>query len=185
MKKVFGLLAAAAVLSSGVSFAQITPPASSGNPSQSHDVNIKIPNVLGIRLTNGTSNVAVADPTPVSFVLNDGQLSFDGGEFVPSNQGEGNWDDVKVFSNVTGFNVEVGVTNGLGFDWTKVSVAANGGLASPFTLGALNPNIVTGAAKTNAWTSLGFGPDDFKLTLNGSEDAGDYSTTVTYTISLP
>ncbi len=175
MKKVFGLLAAAAVLSTSVAFAQ---------EQQSHEVEIKIPDVLGIRLTNGNSNDAVAEPTAVSFILNDGQLSFDGGTFNPSNLGEGNWDDVKVFSNQSGFDVKVGVANGLSFDWTKVSVAADG-LASPFTLGALNPNIITSAAKTNAWTSLGFGPDDFKLTLDGSEDAGDYSTEVTYTISLP
>lgn len=176
MKKVFGLLAAAAVLSTSVAFAQ---------DQQSHDVNIEIPNVLGIRLTNQTTgDAAVTNPTAVEFILNDGQM-FGGGEFVPSNLGEGNWDDVKVFSNVSGFDVEVEVTNGLDFNWNKVSFEADGLANGTFQLGALSPNIVTGAAKTNAWTSLGFGPDDFKLTLDGSEDAGNYSTEVTYTVTLP
>ena len=173
MKKVFGLLAAAAVLSSGVSFAQ---------SQQSHDVNIKIPDVLRIRLTSGASNAAVASPTPVEFDFVANEASFDVGTvFGPTNTGGFNWDDVKVFSNaVDGWEVRV-TTDNTSFDWSKVEVAADGAN----TYGAFNLGggfIADSATKTGGWESLGFGPRDFSIEFDGSEDAGDYSTTVTYDI---
>ncbi len=173
MKKVFGLLAAAAVLSTSVAFAQ---------DKQSHDVNIKIPDVLRIRLTSGASNAAVANPTAVEFDFVANEASFDVGTvFAPTNSGSFNWDDVKVFSNdVDGWEVRVSTDN-TSFDWSKVKVAATGvSTYGAFDLGG--GYIADSATKTGGWESLGFGPENFSIEFDGSEDAGDYSTTVLYTI---
>ena len=171
MKK-FALLAAAAVLSTSAAFAQDT---------QSHDVNVKVPNVLRIRLTSGASNAAVANPTPVEFDFVANEAAFDVGSFGPTNASF-NWDDVKVFSNYAIWSVEVSTGNDVGsFDWSKVSVTATGANASnSFTLA--DTTIAGASSKTGGWQSLGFGPDDFEITFDGSEDAGTYATTVTYDI---
>ena len=174
MKKVFALLAAAALLSTSAAFAQDT---------QSHDVNVKVPNVLRIRLTQGASNAAVANPTPVEFDFVAYETLFDVGQAFGPTNASFNWDDVKVFSNNgAGWTVEVSTGNDVGsFDWSKVSVAATGANAvSSFSLA--DTTVAGSTSKTGGWASLGFGPDDFSITFDGSEDAGTYSTTVTYDI---
>lgn len=177
MKKVFGLLAAAAVLSSGFSLAQ---------SDQSHDVNIKIPDVLRIRLTSGASNAAVANPTPVEFDFVANQAIFDVGDYGPTNTGSFNWDDVKVFSNdADGWEVRVATVNNSAdvFDWSKVTVrhgGANANVTADFDIAG--GSIADNNAKTGGWESLGFGPNDYTISFDGSEDAGDYNGTVTYDI---
>ena len=170
MKKVFALLAATAVLSTSAAFAQDT---------QSHDVNVKVPNVLRIRLTEASSNAAVTSPDPVEFDFVANEAMFDVGSFGPTNASF-NWADVKVFSNNgTGWAVDVSTDN-VSFDWGKVSVTATGANAANFTLA--DATVASNTGKTGGWESLGFGPDDFSITFDGSEDAGTYSTTVTYDI---
>ena len=177
MKKVLSLLAAAAVLSSSAAFAQDT---------QSHDVNIRIPDVLRIRLTQGASSDAVANPSAVEFDFVANQAIFDVGSYGPTNPGAFNWDDVQVFSNdVDGWQVNVSTVNNsaAAFDWSKVEVAPSGTNAnvSPvFNLGG--GSIADNSAKTGGWERLGFGPNDFTISFDGSEDAGDYNATVTYEI---
>ena len=181
MKKVLGLLAAAAVLSSGVAFAQDT---------DSHDVEIRIPDVLRIRLTAGNSTNAVADPTPVQFDFVAQEALFDVGTiFGPTNTTPFNWDDVQVFSNAqNGWEVSVATSNAT-FAWNKVTVEPgvitgkpnNANVDDVFNLGS--GRIADSTAKTGGWERLGFGPEDFSIQFDGSEDAGDYSTTVTYSIT--
>ena len=174
MKKAFSLLAAAAVLSSGMVFAQA---------EQSHEVNVKIPNVLRIRLTQGDSNAAATNPDPVEFDFITREAVFDTGTiFGPTNGPTYNWDDVRVFSNnQNGWEVFVTVDNS-DFDWGKIKVAADGVHAFNGGFDLDGGSIAGHSSKTGGWESLGFGPQDFTAEFDGSEDAGTYSTTVTYTI---
>ena len=169
MKKVLVLLVVA-VLGSSLGFAQ---------SSQSHDVNVKIPSVLRIRITSGASNAPVTAPSAVVFDFVANPTLFEvGTPLASTNAAPANWDGIKVFSNGQAWRVEVATTTTGAFDWSKVSVLALDG--SPlFNLGS--GEIATGGI-TSGWMSLGFGPSDFRITFDGSEDAGTYDTTVTYNI---
>lgn len=147
---------------------------------QSHDVNVNVPSVLRIRLTSGESNLAVANPTPVEFDFVTEQERFDTGvAFAPTNTA--NWNDVIVMTNYAGaWQVDVSVSDN-SFSWSKVAVNAQGGLAMPFDL--TDGSVVAfGLTKTGGWQSLGFGPSDFSIAFDGSEEAGTYTTEVTYEI---
>ncbi len=187
MKKVLGLLAAAAVLSSGVSFAQT---------EGKHDVEVKIPNVLRIRFVDGNAPVSAPDAVLFDFVT-DATRFETGTSFGASTPTDGgyNWDDVQVFSNDV--NWFVGMTlsdktgpepvDGEGFDWDQVTIEGATGANINASFDLMDPFIAgndgsESSAKTRGWESLGFGPDNFRVTFDGTEDAGDYSTTVTYNI---
>jgi hypothetical protein len=154
--------------------------------SQSHEVQINIPNVLMIRLTSGASNAAVSSPTAVVFDLS--TVTFDPEDtYTPTNLSAANWDNVRVFANGGGWQVTV-ATNNDTFDWSKITVTPSGGdyTVNPFTLPVNDSvQIFTHGSRTNGWRSLGFGPAQFALALDGTEDAGTYTTTVTYTITNP
>ena len=173
MKKALSLLAAAAVLSSGVVFAQ---------NEQSHEVNVKIPDVLRIRLTQPNSNDAATNPDPVEFDFIANEAVFDTGTVFGPTNSNFNWDDVKVFSNnQNGWEVFVTTDNG-DFDWGKIKVAADGAHAFNGGFDLDGGSIAGHGSKTGGWESLGFGPQDFSIVFDGSEDAGTYSTMVTYTV---
>ncbi len=170
-------IAIAMVYGLGTTFAQ---------SSQSHDVEINIPNVLMLRLTSGNSNAAVNNPSAVVFDLT--TVAFEPeATYQPTNLAAANWDNVRVFANGGGWQVTVATDND-SFDWSKVTVTPSGGdfAVNPFTLPAgTSVPIFSSPSRTNGWRSLGFGPAQFELALDGSEEAGTYSTTVTYTIALP
>jgi len=156
-----------------------------GQGLQSHEVVVTLPDLLSIRLVDTTDaddpSAEVLGPDAVVFDL--GGYTVDtfvpDGSYSPTNVSF-NWDDVVVFANsVNGWQVTMALSADVGgFEWSKVSVAA--GLVD-FDLG--DTNIASAAATTEGWLSLGFGPADFVLTLDGTEVTGTYSTTVTYTIS--
>lgn len=176
MKKLLTTTIVAAMITSlGAAWAQT---------SQSHDVEVRIPNVLMIRLTAGTGNAAVSSPTAVVFDL----LGLGAADFEPvsvhSPTGTANWDNVRVFANGGGWRVTL-ATSTTTFDWSKVQITPSGGYytVAPFTLAT--GEIFSHTARTGGWRSLGFGPAQFRLHLDGTEAAGNYSTTVTYTIATP
>ncbi len=169
------LLSSGAVLGQGVT------------DDASHNVRVVIPEVVMIRLTNGTSNDAVTENTDVTFDLSSFTADDLVGTHVPSDVSA--WDDVKVFvnRNVT-WTVKVEVSQTAGpedetFLWNKISVTPSAaGLADPFTL---TDGTEIASRDERGWQSLGFGPADFELDLDGTEVVGDYTASVTYVLTAP
>jgi hypothetical protein len=173
MKKlVVTLIAIGMLLGLGTALAQ---------SSQSHGVSVTLPGVLMIRLVSGASNAAVPSPDAVVFNLSSyTAANFDPtGTYVPTPPTTYNWNDVAVFSNSADWVVTLSLESDLGgFDWSKVAVAAT----APFTL---FPGVIASGGPGGGFSRLGFGPQDFELTLDGTEGAGSYSVTVIYTIAAP
>ena len=197
MKKVFGSLITAGLLVAGGAFAQ----------TDSHDVNIKLPNVLQLRITDGTGNNASGNAA-IEFDYQTAAANVDtylntvnagGGDLDPTSvTGFG---DVVVFANRASWNVEVSSTalafndnlglgtgvSGAGVALTDVRVAPTGtpgaGVSSVTPTWDLSGSTVASGVKTSGWSSLGFDGDDYVFAVNGDEDPGEYTTVVTYTIS--
>lgn len=171
-KSLAPVLASFTLLLFGSAFAQT---------SQSHEVRVELPGLLMIRLVEGPSNAVVTNPSAVEFDLSAlTAASFNPtGTYAPTNAAAFNWDDVVVLSNGGAWEVTVSLSSDVGgFDWSKVDV---GGLFS-----LVDGDVIdAGLGSTLGFESLGFGPQDFELTLDGSETAGLYSVTVTYEIAAP
>jgi hypothetical protein len=158
-----------------------------GQTTQDHDVVITLPELVMIRLVDSTNLLAplapVTSPDAVEFDL-DAEYDADSfdptGTYGPTNLSF-NWDDVLVFSNGGGWEVTIDLTfstslNGSPlFNWAKVSVPGMFDLV-------IGDEVGSGASSTGGWRSLGFGPNDFSLALDGTEVPDTYSVTVTYTI---
>jgi len=197
MKKVFGSLITAGLLVAGGAFAQ----------TDSHDVNIKLPNVLQLRITDGTGNNASGNAA-IEFDYQTAAANVDtylntvnggGGDLVPTSvTGFG---DVIVFANRASWEVDVSSTPlafndnltlgvaGAGVALTDVKVAPTGaagtGVSTVSAGWDLSGSTVASGVKTSGWSSLGFDGDDYVFTVNGDEDPGEYTTVVTYSISAP
>jgi hypothetical protein len=198
MKKLFATAVISAVLlATGVAFGQ----------SASHDVEVLIPNVLMLRITDGTSNDATSDPS-VTFdfqapgnvdtyldAVNDG-----GGNLAPTDVSA--FGGVVVFSNRATWNVTVGASildfvDSLGLSVTGNGVALSDISVTPSGTPGLNVSDVStnwdlttstsiaNGVRTQGWRSLGFSGGDYRLAVNGDENPGTYTTTVTYTIAAP
>ena len=177
-------IVAALLLGASAGFAQPTnSPQSAG-----HDVSVTIPNLLMIRLTLGSDLAAVEDPTSVAFSWD--AAGFEPvGTFGPTNLASANWDAVRVFANGTGWSFAVETEATLGFDWSSVTVtpqAVDGVTMASFALpDGGEAELLTAQAPTSGWRDLGFGPAQFSLALDGSEEPETYTTTVTYSIANP
>lgn len=158
--------------------------------SASHQVAVTIPEVVTIRFTNGSSRAPVTSNVNLAFAPTVDQAS-DGGSFQASNLADRGWDDIQVFQNrVNSWNVSFAVNNPtIGFAWSKIAVdpSATEAIAIGFNLGT--PRTIAASSYANAnprgWNSLGFGPGDFDLTLDGTETSGVYTATVVYTLTAP
>jgi hypothetical protein len=200
MKRHLLRLAALAALSvAGLGFAQ----------SDSHDVTVKIPSVLQLRITDGTST-ADATGSSVTFdyqaaanintYLN--TVNLGGGNLNPT--AVANFGNVVVFSNRSATwsvgvaataltftnNLSVTGATGVGVALADVKVIPSGTKGSGVTTVAANWNLGTTTAvatgsRTTGWSALGFGGNDYRLAVNGDEDPGTYATVVTYTITAP
>lgn len=202
MKRHLLRLAALAALSvAGLGFAQ----------TETHDVTVRIPSVLQVRITSGTGNNEGANPAimfdyqaaaNVNTYLN--TVNAGGGDLIPTAVTD--FSNVKVFSNRVGtWNLRVSAaaltfTNNLAL--TPAPTGAGVGLAdikvlpsgtqdssvatrsANYTLSA-TPAVVASGSRTTGWASVGIGGSDYRLTVNGDEDPGQFVTTVTYTISMP
>jgi hypothetical protein len=153
-----------------------------------HDVSVTIPSLLMIRLTLDSNVEAVANPDAVVFSWD--AAGFEPvGTFEPTNLDTANWDTVRVFANGDGWSLSVATAATAGFDWSNVRVTPQE--VSGVTLAAFDlPDgasiaLISGQDRTNGWRDLGFGPAQFALTLDGSEEPDTYTTTVTYTVSNP
>ncbi len=195
MKKIFGLaMVAVMVLGLGAAFAQ---------PAAGHDVNIRIPRLLMLRITDGLSNNAATSPS-VEFDFQADATDYiaavnaGGGTVAPTTVTD--FGDVVVLANAGGWSVGVssGVLSfidnlavggtGAGIALTDITVAPSGAAGANVTpTGGFNLSgaTVANGSKTTGWESLGFSGGDYGLTVDGDEDPGEYSTTVTYTITAP
>jgi hypothetical protein len=196
MQKVFSLLFVL-LLASSFALAQ----------QASHDVLVRIPNVLMLRITDGNGNNAasnpgvtfdfVSDPDTYISAVNSGD-----GELSPTSIS--NFSDVIVFSNRASWTVNVQASaisasqlSGLNTGLSGMSLAKIGVAPSTFTPTAFvtsraeswtlseNATAIAQGTRTQGWRSLGFSGSDYRLTVDGSEDPGQYATTVTYTIAAP
>jgi hypothetical protein len=180
--------------------------------SDTHDVTVRIPSVLQVRITNGTSTAASAAPAvtfdyqtnaaDVTTYLN--TVNAGGGDLPPTLVTD--FGNVLVFSNRVGtWNLGVSALNltysnnlgltpaptGVGVALADLKVTPAGtqdasvATRSPsYTLSNTSAVVATGT-RTTGWASVGIRGQDYALTVNGNEDPGQYVTTVTYTITMP
>jgi hypothetical protein len=179
--------------------------------TDSHDVTVRIPSVLQVRITDGTSTAASAapaitfdyqDPTYLNTYLN--TVNGGGGDLPPTNVAQ--FGNILVFSNRVGtwnlrvsaaaltYSNNLGLTpapTGVGVALADLKVTPSGTMDSSvasrsasYTL-ATAPAIVASGSRTTGWASVGISGNDYDLVVNGDEDPGQYVTTVTYTISMP
>ncbi len=198
MKHILSTLLISALLASlGSAFAQ----------SASHELEIRIPNVLMLRITDGSSNSAAVSPA-VNFDFQAAanvdtyldMVNGGGGNLLPTSVN--NFGDVIVFSNRATWNVTVaasvvtfannlgiaGITgNGVALSDISVTPSGTAGLnvSSVSASWDLTGSTIANGVRTQGWRSLGFGGDDYRFSVNGDEDPGTYTTTVTYTIAAP
>jgi len=198
MKKLVAIsIVAAMLLASGAAFAQ---------SSQQHDVTVRIPEALMIRITGGSGNAAATDPA-VTFDYLSGTGYFAaveteaGGWLAPTETP--NFVDVRVFANRGGWSVAVSAvdftfvpTDGSSEEFSALPLSRI--RVTPVTAGS-NVNLVlddgsfnlasgtiaNGTNATQGWQSLGFGGNNYEFFVDGTEEAGTYTTQVTYAISAP
>lgn len=161
--------------------------------SDAHQLDITIPQLLMIQIVDASGDV-VNEPSVVFNISAADYLAVADGPtattFVPTSS---NFTDVQVLTNNTAWSVEMSASTlgftpvvtgntAAGLDLGDISVVD----ASDATLFALNTtNDIGSGSATSGWESLGFGGDDFRLALNGDEEPGTYSWTITYTVSAP
>ena len=192
-------LAMLVVVSFGSVFAQ--------SNTASHDVRVRIPDLLMLRIVDGTGNNTVAAPV-VGFdfdtnaagraaymtVVEDGAAA----DLEPTSS---NFGDIVVLSNRASWTVDVAAadftftdnvaTDGVDVDayglaLSDISVAITGAdtsVGASFTLGT-NQDIASGS-RTTGWRSLGIAASGYRITVNGDEAPGTYVATVTYTVTAP
>jgi hypothetical protein len=199
MKRHLLRLAALAALSvAGLGFAQ----------TDSHDVTVRIPSVLQLRITNGVSTAESTNPSVtfdyqaaanINTYLN--TVNAGGGLLNPTATVD--FGNILVFSNrsaawtVTVSAVPMTFTNnlavtgatGAGVALGDIRVAPSGTRGSGVTTVTANYNMAGGTVatgnRTTGWSALGISGTDYRLNVNGDEDPGTYTTVVTYTIATP
>ena len=177
--------------------------------TEQHDVTVTLPTYIGLRIVGaGTGPRSVtfdyaADPDTYFTAIDTGS-----GALPPT--AVSRFDDVQV--NVVGFGywslyVQAtpldysGPGSGAGLNVSDLRV--NRGSASGLTQNAITifwflgsyttswnlsttpQRIARSLLGTNGWRSLGFNGLDYTLNVNGDEDGGTYTTTVTYYLTAP
>lgn len=196
MKKLVStLLATAMLVGLGAAFAQ----------ASSHDVEIRIPNVLQLRIVNGAGVAAASGPSVTFDFQGDADAYLDtvnggGGELAPTSWNQ--FDNVVVFSNRATWSVTVSATAivfdnnyGLagmtpnGVSLADIIVRPSGttetNVSSRASSWDMTGGTIASGVRTQGWRRLGFGGGDYRFAVNGDENPGTYTTTVTYTIAAP
>jgi hypothetical protein len=199
MKRHLLRLAALAALSvAGLGFAQ----------TDSHDVTVRIPSVLQVRITNGVSTAESANPSVtfdyqaaanINTYLN--TVNLGGGLLNPTAVVD--FGNVLVFSNRSGTwtvtvaaapltftnNLAVTGATGAGVALGDISVVPSGVQGTGVTTRSASYTMAGGTVatggRTTGWSGLGIGGNDYRLNVNGNEDPGTYVSVVTYTIATP
>ena len=197
-KALFTALILSLLASLGTAFAQ----------SDSHDVEIQIPTILSVRIVDGGGALAANPKVTFDYRSSsaDVQLYIDavnagGGDLAPTAVTD--FSDVQVFSNQASWSVYVsasalgftqldsGITSGAGIALSDIVVTPTGTkganvstVSSSFALDA-STAVATGVNTSGGWQSLGFSGGDYALAVNGDENPGMYTTTVTYSFTAP
>lgn len=176
--------------------------------TDSHDVTVRIPSVLQVRITDGTSTAASAAPAimfdyqaaaNINTYLN--TVNVGGGNLAPTavtdfgnilvfSNRSGTW-NVNVSASALTFTNNLGVTGatGAGVALADMVVTPSGALGSGVSSRSANYNLAGGlvasGTRTTGWSGLGISGNDYALVVNGDEDPGQYVTVVTYTIVAP
>lgn len=177
--------------------------------SGNHPVSVSTPSYIGLRIVGaGTGPRSVTfdyanDPSNYLTTIESG-----GGTLPPT--ATNRFDDVEV--NVTGIGFwslyvqatpldYTGPHTGAGLDLNdlRVNRGSNSGLTqnaitifwffgaytTTWDLSTTPQRIARSFLGTNGWRSLGFNGTDYTLNVDGNEDAGSYTTTVTYYLTFP
>lgn len=197
MRKAVQLLLAGILLAGGAAFAQ---------NSASHTLHVNLPQMLMIRMTDGTKTGALSSEPDVNFDYSSNtnaylaaiQASTAGGHLLGQTSTSGGapaLGDIIVLSNVNGWTVgvstgSVGGTASTPFSMDRVRVYPTGywtaltkTFGTFFTLGS-GGDIFSGD-KTTGWKSLGISGDDYKIYVDGTEDPGTTTAIVTYQFTAP
>ncbi len=178
--------------------------------TDTHDVTIKIPNVLRVRITDTGTNSEAASPA----VMFDYQASGNIDAYITAVTNSTplapttvtTFGDLKVFANRGTWTLSVSasaftfsnnlslptpIPTGTGLALSDIKVTPTGtqdatvtSRNANWTLSTTSADIVKGN-KTKGWASVGIQGSDYALTVDGDEDPGQYVTTVTYTIAAP
>jgi len=173
--------------------------------SISHDVNVTIPDIIGIRIIGGG-----AGERAVTF-----DYAADPGAYLAATRGSGvllptavnRFTDVQVnvtrngrwsvevvatpwtyVGSGTATNLPLGsvrVIRGVRSGLTQDAISGQGGSAfywATWSLSTANQRIASRTGATGGWRSMGFNGWDYELLVDGSEDAGSYTTVVTYVL---
>lgn len=180
MKKfIITSLTAALLLAAGQAFAVVNVAPSD---DASHELEIVIPQVLMIRIVADGNSAVVFDygaEFDQYFDLLEGGSS---GDLAPT---QPSFDDISVFANYDAWTVSV-AANGDALVSDRVSVHPSAG--SGFLNGtsfALDGSTIATGAQTQGWRSLGISGSDYRLFVDGTEVPGQYSATITYSITTP
>jgi len=173
-----------------------------------HDVTVRIPDVIGIRIVgsgDGPRTVVfdyADDATAyVAAVLGDGRLfptdvrRFSGVEVNSTRRGR--W-SVQVVATPVAY-AGPGSGDGLALGDVRVVRGSRSGLAqdaitwqgnagwywADWQLSTTAQAIASRTGATRGWRSLGFNGLDYEIAVQGDEDPGSYTTTVTYLLTSP
>lgn len=199
MKKLLTTTIIAAMIASlGAAFAQAV-----------HEVDIRIPSLLMIRITTGAgSNTVASNPEvlfdfvtlPANVEAYTTAIAAGSGTLNPTSVT--NFGDVRVLANRATWRVTVSAgtftftptvtgdtADGIALSDIRV-MPANAGVTTWVTARLADWNVTTTAniasgIRTQGWRSLGFSGSDYQLAVQGDEAAGTWTTNVTYTITAP
>ncbi len=175
--------------------------------SAAHDVEVKIPDLLMLRITDGSSNAAATNPAVNFDFVSDWATymnAIDAGGSAPlAPTSTTNFGDIIVLSSRALWRVDVVSTlfvftadvvagqAAAGLDLDDVTVVPSGTkgtnvttVAASFNLSTTSSPIANGQ-RTQGWRSLGISGSDYSLTVDGDEAPGTYVATVTYSIAAP
>jgi len=177
-----------------------------GQADASHDVEIRIPEVLALRITDGSGNTAATGPSVVFDFLagaafDDYLDALDAGSAWLAPTAVNNFGDVIVFANRGTWRVGVSATaftftddvvlgeTAAGIDLADIRVTPSGApglnVSNVAAFWDMTGGEIADGVRTQGWRSLGFSGDDYLFFVDGDEAPGSYLTVVTYTITAP
>ncbi len=177
--------------------------------SDDQTVDIRIPNYIGLKIINGSGNIALNSSVAFDYTadVNSYVAAVEGAGVLEPNVAS-DFEDIQVvvrrgrwyvFVRATPFSY-TGPESGAGLNLSDIRV--NRGLKSGLTPDAITARaggwirpswslsnnwqlIVSDRRSTLGWKSLGFNALDYSVAVQGDEDPGEYVTVVTYFLFNP
>lgn len=169
----------ALLLTAGQAFAVVAVP----SDDASHELEIVIPEVLMIRIDASGDSAVVFDYgndfDQYFELLEDGSS----GSLAPTQQ---SFENISVFANYDAWTVSV-AANGDALVSDRVSVHPSAGSAflNGITSFGLDGSTIAQGQQTQGWRPLGISGSDYRLFVDGTETPGQYTATITYSITAP